>query len=158
MTLVALMGPALLAAMGGEDRRGLPDAMDDACFSLSAPPQEMSTMSRACESTSLGDASAESILLSAIESARNMSCLGMHGGDWALVIAGICGFFSTEIVGGTSFLLVGSNLVVVVVVVSSSSSSNRKEAVAEEQLVSRADGGTSSFIALSKSTFMVTNR
>ena len=101
---MALMGPALLVVRGGEDCRGLPDAMDDACFSLSAPPQEMSTMSRACESTSLGDASAESNLLSTIESAGIMPCLGMHGGDWALVIAGICGFFSTEIVGGTSFL------------------------------------------------------
>ena len=151
MAFVALTGPALLAVMGGEDRRGLPDAMDDACFLLSTTPQEMSTMSRACESTSLGDASAESILLSAIESARNMSCLGMHGGDWALVIAGICGFFSTEIVGGTSFLLVGSNLVVVVVVI------EQKGGCRRNQLVSRADGGTSSFIAL-KSTFMVTNR
>ena len=111
MAFVALMGPALLVVRGGEDRRGLPDAMDDACFSLSAPPQEMSMMSRACESASLGDAGEESVVLSAIVSGGDMSCLGMHGVDSALVIAGICGFFSTEIVVGTSLL--GSTLVVV---------------------------------------------
>ena len=105
MAFAALMEPVFLAVRGGEDRRGLPDAEDDAnSFSLSAP-QEISTMSRACESTSLGDASAESILpFDTMESAaNNLSCLGMHGVDSALVIAGICGLFSTEIVGGTSF-------------------------------------------------------
>ena len=74
MAFAALMEPVFLAVRGGEDRLGLPDAaVDDACFSLSAPPQEISTMSRACESTLLGDASAESILPFTMESAGNMS-------------------------------------------------------------------------------------
>lgn len=93
MPFAAWIGLALPAVKDGEDRRGLPDAVDFCCFSL-APSQEISIRSRACESTSLvaiGVPSAiSSILLLNCESS-----LGMHADRSMLVIAGH-GFFSTD--------------------------------------------------------------
>ena len=97
MPFAAWIGLALPAVKDGEDRRGLPDAVDFCCFSL-APSQEISIRSRACESTSLGDISAEFIVSSSISSKLLLNCessLGMHADRSMLVIAGH-GFFSTD--------------------------------------------------------------
>ena len=141
MPFAAWIGLALPAVKDGEDRRGLPDAVDFCCFSL-APSQEISIMSRACESTSLGDISAESIVSCAILSILLLNCessLGMHADGSMLVIAGH-GFFSTDKMAAVSHACGRSSIVVC------RTESGRRPGPVGETAVSRADGGTRTFI------------